>query len=484
MFAPGSPIKDVTFGTALTISLDNYYDLLKAQVGALSTEEYLQLKLVADTVDLSDKKASEGGYVWWSYYNLLGRSDLAIEPSPVTGEVATGLATLADAYGRFLRKLRNYVVVAVLSPAEQLRLADLDKITDARKYEATQLYIRDRTEWKQYADAMGYDLGDRNAYTQWSSTFGYRRDIEAKMVAIRLAENEKRSILDRTFPEPSDREIVDAEFSYSDPAVRIRYPVHPDNLYDDGDRFTLNYLATLPLGSTGLFDDRRVATWDKSLSTIKTTGAGQFDATFDRTTQESKSIETDWKASGGGGWAFIRVRASASQHVAIQEDFRRATSIKLSAKAAFRLNIGFPTWFKPLLFTHKRVRDNPHDFAEFFGPSGSLLYYPTALVLIRGFSATFDSAQDWTYDYKSSFSASGGGGFRAFGINFGASGGYSSNVKEHKVDQSRTRLTIGDDDATIRFVGFAVKKVTVFANSVEALVQERLAGEASPQDEG
>ncbi|WP_332819949.1 hypothetical protein [Sphingopyxis sp.] len=475
MYAPDSPIQDVSFGTALKISLDNYYDLLKAQVGGLATEEYLQLKLVADTIDLSDKKASEGGYIWWSYYNLLRRSDLAIEPSPVSGEVATGLTTLTDVYGRFLRKLRTFAVVAVLSPADQLRLADLDKITDARKYEARQLAIRETSEWTQYAQAMGYEIGDRNAYVQWSSSFGYRRDIEAKMQAIRIAEVEKRTILDRTFPEPSDREIIDAEFAYSDPAVRLRYPIHPDHLYDDGDRFNLNYLAILPLGSTALFDDRHVASPDKSLATIKTGGAGAFDATFDRSTQESKSIETDWKASGSGGWSFIRVRANASQHTEIQEDFRKATSIQLGAKAAFRVNMSFPTWFRPLLFTHKRVRENPHDFAEFFGPKGSLLYYPTALIMVRGFSTKFKSSQKWTYDYKSSFSASGGGGFRSFGINFGGSGSYSKNVKEHKVDQSDTTLTITDDDATLRFVGFAVKKVTVFEDSVKALVAPVLA---------
>lgn len=468
MYAPDSPVRDVRFGTALKISLDNYYDLLKAQVGGLATEEYLQLKLVADTVDLSDSKASDGGYIWWSYYNLLRRADLAIEPSPVTGEVATGLATLADVYGRFLRKLRSYAVVAVLSAADQLRLADLDKISDARRHEARQLAIREASEWARYAEAMGYEVGDRNAYVQWSSSFGYRRDIEARMTAIRIVEVEKRTILDRTFPEPGDREIIDAEFAYNDPAVRLRYPAHPDHLYDEGDRFNLTYLATLPLGSTGLFDDRHVASPDKSLATIKTAGAGAFDATFDRTTQFSRSITTDWKGSGSGGWSFIRVRASASQHTRIQEDFDKATSIRLGAKAAFRINMSFPAWFRPLLFTHKRVRENPHDFAEFFGPNGLLLYYPTALIVVRGFSTSFKSSQKWTWDYKNSFSASGGGGFRSFGINFGGSGSYSRNVKEHRVEQSDTTLTIADDDATLRFVGFAVKKVTVFEKIVGA----------------
>jgi len=36
-----SPIRPIEFGAALKMSLDNYYDLLKAQVGGLTSDEYL-----------------------------------------------------------------------------------------------------------------------------------------------------------------------------------------------------------------------------------------------------------------------------------------------------------------------------------------------------------------------------------------------------------------------------------------------------------
>jgi hypothetical protein len=81
MPTPASPVRDVTFGQALNLSLDSYYDILKAQVGGLATEEYLQLKAVADAIDISSH------YTWFSYYNLLQRSDQAIEPTPVSGVV-------------------------------------------------------------------------------------------------------------------------------------------------------------------------------------------------------------------------------------------------------------------------------------------------------------------------------------------------------------------------------------------------------------
>src|SRR5207244_4305617 len=121
----------------------------------------------------------------------------------------------------------------------------------------------------------------------------------------------------------------------------------------------------------------------------------------------------------------------------------------------------------PTLFEHKRVKDNIHDFEQFFGPKGTLLYFPTHLILVRGFKVEFTSTQNWSFDYQHKFSASGGGGFNAFGISFGGSGSYSNEQKEHKVDVSNTKLTIADDPTTIRFVGYDVKKNTVFGTGVE-----------------
>jgi hypothetical protein len=464
-----SPVQDVTFGTALKISLDNYYDLLKTQLGGLKTEEFLQLKLTADTIDVStEKKASEGGYVWFSYYNLLNRSDRAIQPIPVANEIQVGLEGLADFYGRFLRRLRSFVVVKALTPEEQVALADIDKTLDSLKSDVNALYKRDRSDWKDVAEAMGFSVGDWNAYIQWSSAYGHIRDIEQRTEDIKKQTFDKKTILDRKYPSADDREVVDAEFDFDNPMMRLRFPLYPDYTYPDGDQFSPAYLARLALGSTALFDDRRSASWDKTLTTIKTSGAGSFSATLDKSTTTSSSITTDWSGSGSASYGFISVNASASQHTAIQEDFSKGQRLTVSAKSAFRINIGFPKWFQPTLFKHPRVLANPHDFLEFFGPKGSLLYYPTALIVVRGFTVSFESTQAWTYDYQKQFSASGGGGFNAFGISFGASASYSSSVHEHQVDKSNTTLTFSDDKDTIRFVGYAVKKNDVLAKPFAA----------------
>lgn len=464
---PESPVKDVTFGTALEISLDNYYDLLKKQVGGLKQDEFLQLKLVADTIDISpDKKASEGGYIWWSFFNLLNRSDRAIAPTPVLGEVQTSLVSLADVYGRFLTKLRTYVTVDVLSPDDQVRVAELDLRIQDLKSDSMELYIRDRDAWKRYAEAMGYEIGDDTAYAQWVGQFGHLEQIQSNMDKISDAVTARQKLLDTQYSDPSDKEVIQAVADFENPAMRLRYPNTEDNLYSDGDKFSIDYLARLNLGSSALFDDRRAIFWDKSLATMRKGGGGSFDATFDKNTQKSTSITTDWSGSASGSYRFIRVKASASEHKSIQEDFTKATGISLKARSAYRVNLQFPAWFKPVLFSHRHVLKNPHAFREFFGPKGSMLYYVSALITVRGFETTFTSEQNWTYDYVRKFSASGGGGFNVFGISFGGKGSYSSHQTEHQVDQSTTKLSIKDDENTIRFVGYAVTKVDVFNRGV------------------
>lgn len=463
---PSSPVRDVDFGTALAISLNNYYDLLKLQVGGLRADEFLQLKLVADSVDISPKKVEDRGYRWFSYYQMVLRSDLQIEPGPITGQILTGAERLTTEYGRFLRKLRSFAITKDLSAAEQILVADKEKEISYLQDDALELAILDREKWLRYATLMGLEPGSNTQYLQWSNLYGKIRIIQQKFNRIKIVDAEKRRILDRVYPDPEDRLIIEAEFEFDNPLQRLRYPVLPDYEYDDGSRFSATYLALLPIGSTGLFDDRHVFSWDKTLETIKTGTGGGFAAVFDRSTARSDSIVTDWGTSGGGSYAFVRVNASVSEHTAIQSEFRKGTSIELAAKSTYKANLIYPAWFRPDLFNHKHVKANIRQFEEFFHPKGSLRYYPTALILLRGFSIAFNSTQNWTYDYERKFSASAGGGFSAFGISFGGSSSYSSHQKTHEVDVSNTKLTIADGDETVRFIGYAVKQTTVYDTAI------------------
>jgi hypothetical protein len=361
-----SPIRDVPFGTALKLSLDNYYDLLKTYAGGLGAEEYLQLKLVADPVGISSKN-----YRWFSYYQLLKRSDQAIAPTPISGVVQTDVSDLASVYERFLRQLRKYVVIANLSFDDRRALDECDVRLDALRDKLRAWGKADRQDWKDNCEALGYAFGDSSAYIQWSNYNGHLRDIQKAIEQMREIEFDQRTILDKKYPEASDREVVNAEFDFYNPFMRVRYPIHPDSTYP-GVQFSLPYLAGLPIGSTALYDDRRVITWDNlALEDIETKKIGKFSAESSRDFNQSKSIETDWNASANFNYGpFVTVRASASEHKEITEDFKHAQSLTLSAAASFKLKIGWPSWFKPTLFSHPRVKANIHDFEPFFGKKG------------------------------------------------------------------------------------------------------------------
>lgn len=451
-----SQVVPISLGSALNTTLDNYYDLLKNQLGGLQSEEYLQLKLVADPVDISAEK-----YPYWSMYNLLTRSDLSIEPRPVNGTIVTSVVRFSDLYGTFLRRLRGYVVLNNFTPQEQAQISDLDAQADDCRRTANNYVIQDRVDWKNYCDALGFSQGDNNAYLQWVAAYGHGSKVADLLQQARILEFRRRTILNKQYADPEDQAIVNAESDYNEIQMRLRYPINQDDQYSDHSQFSLTYLANLPAVSTCLFDDRRAESWSVSVADMMATAAGNFIAHWDRTTSSSSSISTDWSSSGSVSYFIVSVKVSASNETQIKEDFSNTTGIDLGAKAAYKAQILYPGWFHPELFECKHVKNNVQDFSDYFGKEGSLLYYPTHLVLVRGFAAKFTNSQQWTYDYKHDFQASVGGGFSICGIDFGGSSTYGSHTKDHQVDQSNTSLAFSDDASTLRFIGYVVKKNTI-----------------------
>lgn len=469
-----NPIQDIEFGTALKISLDNYYDLLKLKIGNLGSNEFLQLKLFADSVDINPKPVADKGYKWWSYHNIVRRGDLRVDASPVSGIVLTGAERLSTVYGEFLARLREYAILRDLTPQEQQTVADQSKAIQQLKNEIDELIVLDRERWIRYADLMGIPRTNNTQYIAWSNAYGERTEILNKMQQQKRLVAQRRRILDRVYQDIMDRRIIEAEIEYENPFQSIRYPIFPDYDYDDGDRFSATYLGSLPNGSSGLFDDRKVIMIDKSLETLKNDTGGNFTATFDHNTAKSESITTDWGGSGSVTYGFIKASASASEHRSIQEDFRKGVNIELGAKSVYKSNFIYPRWFDPTLFSHKRVKENIRDFEDYFGPKGLLRYYPVSMITIRGFKVAFNSTQKWQFDYVRKFSASSGGGFSAFGVNFGGSASYSQHEERHEVDQSNTKLTIEDGETTIRYVGITVKENTVFDEATKEGIEKAL----------
>lgn len=462
-----SPVTEITFGQGMQISLNNYYDLLKAQAGSLGADEFLQLMVAANGIDISEKKNADGGYEWFSYYNLLNKCDLEIYPQPVSGNVLTGVERLSNIYGDFLNKLSQFVKPSELSPEDLQEKADLEVQIDAIKTQIGAYSEADFLAWKNYCELRNINITDGSLYLQWADTMGHGREIQ-NLVKNKNQKNIRiTQIINKTYANPDDKEIMDALSLYLQPSMQMAYPRIEDYMYTPPP--SLTYLMSIPPYSVpGQYDLRYIITFDKGLDFLKKSSIGAISATFERSTSNSSSISTDWGHSGNVRYAFISVNSNVNDSRAIQEDFQKAISIQLKSKATIRVGINYGPWFRPELFNSSYVVNNIELFQEFFGPSGSLLYYPTDMILIRGFGIEFISSSNWTYDYKRNFSASLGGGFKIFGVNFGGTTNYSKNVKEHQIDKTGTTLTIGDDENTLRFVGYILKKNTVMEDRITA----------------
>jgi hypothetical protein len=449
-----SPVEDVTLGEAMKISLDHYYELLKKNAGGLEENEFLQLRLISDPVDVSNK---DEGYTWFSKYNLLERADAAINPSPINSGVTISAKTLVSVYERFLNRLTQLVDLPQPNPEYEQQIMALDtQIKELNDTVLEVLAIED-SNWKRYCSIRGCDPTDVFMYTEWSSSNGESDRINVINNDITLLRFQRRRLFNKYYEGSDDKVIVEANNDFYSSGAKLKYPSMEDYHYLP-QQINLAYLLRLPSGNTSFFQDRHVFNFALSNDEINSMNVGSFDVTLDEKIVENSSISEDWKASGRAGYGFLNVKVGGSGSKKIKDEFKKTNKIKLGAKATIKLKINYPNWFRPELFDHQKVKSNPELFTEFFGKGGSLLYYPLALILVKGFSVSFESTQKWTYDYEKKFRAKGGGGFRAFGVNFGASGGRSSHVKEHKVEQSDTTLTFKDDDDTLRFVGLSVYK--------------------------
>ncbi|HII0044701.1 hypothetical protein PO498_15415 [Klebsiella variicola] len=125
-----------------------------------------------------------------------------------------------------------------------------------------------------------------------------------------------------------------------------------------------------------------------------------------------------------------------------------------------------PSWFNSNLFENQLILKNKRTFERFLGAKGTLLYYPKALVVMRGFNVIFKSTNIWKYDYVRDFSVGGNGSVRLFGIGLG--GGYKrhEHQEKHTVEQNGDELRFSDGDSSLRVLGYIVQKNTAFEKDI------------------
>jgi hypothetical protein len=284
-----SPVEQISLGSAVQITLDNYYDLLKEQSGNLSAKEYLQLKISCDALDISES-VDMGSYKFFSYYNMLQRCDLTVDPTPVNGELLSSAIKLTELYGRFLNKLIALVEFKPLTKEQQAEIENINNAIEKNKEFASALIDKEQQNWKKYCQVKGVNPADVLHYNQWAKNFGQVIQIRELFDDNNKKRIKKKKILDSILNDPGDQIIIDAVNDFENPSMYLRYPVFPDYEYVPT-ILSLPYLSQLPHGTTALFDDRRVVGFDRTLAFIKTAKAGSINAELSKEIKESKTIE-------------------------------------------------------------------------------------------------------------------------------------------------------------------------------------------------
>ena len=438
-----------------------FYDVVKEQLGSLGSLQFIQIKAVAEQLDISKS------YPWFGYYNYLNRTDLLLEPVPVSDTMSASGRTLSEEYGRFVNAAMEFVEVKELDPETIAKIDDLLIRQENCRIEVERLVDRDYTSWEKYASRRGIPLGDSGAFQQWSNAYGHASELAKLQAQILNIAGDIARLRSREFSNPDQKEIKDTYNQVVSPGSRIRYPRRTDTEYP-GVQFSLPYLAGLPYGSTALYDDRHVVFPDRSIEEVTSGTIGAFSVQFDRHREASSAMSQDWGVSGGASYGWFSVSANASSHTQISEDFRKTSSVTIGAKSCSAIPANARPWFTQNLFKNKIIVDNAASFGRYFGAAGTLLYYPVSLIVVRGFTVKFKSSQSWTYDYQHNFSTGGSGSMRAFGIGWGGGYSYSESHAEHKVEQSGDELIFSDGDNTLRVIGFVAQKNQQLIDSINS----------------
>jgi hypothetical protein len=433
----------ISIGTAYQITIDNFYDLIKRQTGNWQTDSLFQLKLISQTIDVSDK------YPCYSYENLRQKADLQIENAPIVGNLSTGATQFTRVWGDFLYDLYKCVPKPNLSSEDVQKLNELHSDVIKLQEEILKLQKLEKQNWSEYCAVTGISEDNMEAFFNFHmSSQGQAQEINGRYLKIDDDWGLINSI-EISGTTQSDKDIITAWNNYSNVRFRQLLPKWPSKI-------TFDELNALIQQASARFSFELAFPFDKSINTIKTEAANSLLGSFTSQTQNTTTITTDWGGSSSVSFPLVKINNNVGDSTSIQDEFNKVTGVEITSKSLMQIGISYAAWFDASLFKSEYVTKYPNKFFKYFEPNGSLLYYPISLVVMRGVSLTFTSSQNWTYDYHKKFSASVGGGFSVFGISFGGSANYQNDVKEHKFEASGTKLTISDDENTIRLLGYEI----------------------------
>ena len=456
-----NPLKDYQ------ASFDLFYQFVKGQViGKLKADQYLQLQTIAEPFDASVK------YPFFTLYNYLCKEDQLLKPVPLSDQFVITAQTFYNEYYRFVETALSMIEATALPPDVVDKINAKKVQLDNLKADISRLIDLDSAAWTKYANLHGIPAGDNNQYTIWSNRYGYGNDIEADAVKQQSLYGDLEQLRRKEYADANQREIKDAWDLLCSVGMRIRYPRADDRSYPDGSKFSLPYLASLPTGDGAVFADRPVIFPQLTIDTITgDTAGGGFDVAFNKDTKAVESSSIDWGGSASGSYSWFSASVNASESVSINQEWSHTENVGLSCKTCFIAAQQPPPWLNTSLFVNKLILANKNSFMRYLGPGGTLLYYPTGLILMRGFKITFSQTNGWKYDYVRDFQVGGSASARFFGIGMGGSYHRHEHQEDHQVQHNGDDLTFSDGDSTLRVLGYVAQKNTAFVDQLTKSVE-------------
>jgi hypothetical protein len=390
LFAPPPPVNPLDGYKA---TWDLFYEFVKLELkkpGTIETTDFIQLKVMAELLDASNS------YLWFSYFSYLNKVDLVIEPVPLSQQISISGSLLSDEYGRFVDDAISLVDEQTLDETTLSKIAELNIEKANIQKEIRRLTKEDLEFWKEVAEARGISVGDATAYAQWTKSEGNGDAIGALIKRKKEIDGTLARLHSKRWKDADEKNIKIAYDAFVLESNRMRYPRRPDNEYPNGKDFSLPYLTNvISPGDTALFADRHVIFPNMSMETITKGTAGHLSVSITSDSKATESSSSDWSRGGSVSYSWFSLSGSASSNTTIKEEFKKTTKIELSWESLQIIPVDNDSWFKKDLFKNKKIQENPKLFERYFGATGTLLYYPKALIVMRGFKAKFTASQKW-----------------------------------------------------------------------------------------
>ncbi|MFK0385007.1 hypothetical protein [Agrobacterium sp. NPDC090273] len=435
-----------------TLSIDHFYSIIKASLGELSAGGKYQIQATAIPLDVSTE------YEWFARGLINQAFNAALEPVPASSNLSVGLqlrTQLSEEYKTFLSRALTLVEEKELDDDVVARIDELEVEIENLSEKEEKLGTKLAEKWSAYSKLKGIDSGDVVANTHWLQGQPDSYKLLNLQEEMRMKIALQLGLRDQQYDNPDHKALLEAYKKVISPAATMRYPRFEDKTYgDEAKKFNVVYFASKEAFDSNLFINEFMMTPLMSIESISKGQFGKLSTKVEKTSESSESITEDWNTSGGVSYGPVSIRANASSHKKIEEDFKSAQTVTISAEALIAIPYNADTWFTPSVFDNPLIKSNFQLFNRWLGEKGTLRIFPTHLVVCRGLSIVFTSSQDWQYDYESDFKAGGSGSASLFGVSFGGGGSYQKHVERQNVEKRGHTLTFSDGTDNLRIIGY------------------------------